>query len=295
MNQPSAPQRQRRIPAALLTVALTGLAVMLVGAYLEGAPMAGFLNLPALLIVGAGTFAATMAASGPARFFRSFSAYRRGLREPQPPWVDGAREIIHAAGILRGPGIRALEDHAEEIRERDEFFAQGLQLVADQADEDQLVEILEAAAMSEQEQLLADADIFERAGGYAPTMGIIGTVMGLTHALGMLDHPDQLGPAIASAFMATLYGVGSANLLLLPAGQRLEALAHDQLTYRRMQIAGLSAVLAGEGTRILADRLVALMPPGTATAERLLGDDTPTDREGQVSGKAQEDGAPTQA
>ncbi len=107
----------------------------------------------------------------------------------------------------------------------------------------------------------ADRTVFEKAGGFAPTMGILGTVLGLVHVLQNLDQPSTLGPAISGAFIATLYGVGSANVIFLPVASKLHHIAEAETSLRELTIEGLLAIQAGDNPRVVADKLEAFVPP----------------------------------
>src|SRR5947199_231969 len=125
---------------------------------------------------------------------------------------------------------------------------------------------------------------FLKAGGFAPTMGIIGTVMGLVHVLENLDAPATLGPAISGAFIATLYGVGSANVVFLPTANKLKSMSADEIELRSMTLEGILSIQAGDNPRVVADKLMSFIPPvdrdpdgaepgtadGVAAAEREL-------------------------
>jgi chemotaxis protein MotA len=102
---------------------------------------------------------------------------------------------------------------------------------------------------------------FEKAGGFAPTIGIIGTVMGLVHVLQNLSAPATLGPSISSAFIATLMGVGSANVIYLPVANRLKALSAEEIELRTLTVEGILSVQAGDNPRVVADKLTSFVPP----------------------------------
>jgi chemotaxis protein MotA len=108
---------------------------------------------------------------------------------------------------------------------------------------------------------------FDKAGGYAPTMGIIGTVFGLVHVLGNLDAPETLGPSISAAFIATLVGVASANVLYLPVSARLKQLSQQELHFRAMTLEGILAIQAGDNPRVVAEKLIAYVPPSQRPSE----------------------------
>ncbi len=108
---------------------------------------------------------------------------------------------------------------------------------------------------------------FEKAGGFAPTMGIIGTVLGLVHVLENLDAPETLGPAISGAFIATLYGVASANVVFLPVANKLKLITENEIALQEMTMEGVLAIQAGDNPRIVADKLTAFVPPDQRAAE----------------------------
>ena len=107
----------------------------------------------------------------------------------------------------------------------------------------------------------ANAEVFITAGGFAPTLGILGTVLSLVHVLMSLSNPGQLGESIASAFLATLYGVGSANLIYLPVANRLKELSTEELLYREMLLEAILSIQAGENPRLLGEKIEAFLPP----------------------------------
>jgi chemotaxis protein MotA len=113
---------------------------------------------------------------------------------------------------------------------------------------------------------------FEKAGGFAPTMGIIGTVMGLVHVLENLDAPATLGPAISGAFIATLYGVGSANVIFLPTANKLKAISAEEVELRSMTLEGILSIQAGDNPRVVADKLLSFIPPEERATETEAGE-----------------------
>lgn len=257
-----------KLPFGTIIVALAGLAVMLVGAMIEGSPIMGFLNLPAFLIIAGGTTGATMAAVGVERFLTIKDAWMSAQQAASPNWENTARELVSAADIARKEGMLALEGKVKDTS--DPFMASCYQLLADGVDQNVAREILWARIETEAGELKEYATIFEKMGGFAPTMGIIGTVMGLTHALQLLDQPELLGPAIAGAFMATLYGVASANLLWTPTCDRINAAAKERKEYRGMIVAATMAIHRGDDSRSVAEKLCA-MSPVPLDAESLRG------------------------
>lgn len=247
-----------KLPFGSIVAGVGGLCIMLAGAVIEGAPIAGFFNIPALLIVGGGTMGATMATFGLETFMQIGKAFMTAQKAESPDWEKAATQLVQAADLARREGMLRLEKEAQSTT--DPFLATCYQLLADGADPSVMREILWAEAETEHHKIKVYAEIFNKAGGYSPTMGIIGTVMGLTHALQLLDQMDKLGPAIASAFMATLYGVSSANLFFLPTGGRLQELGKEQEAYREFQISAIMSIQRGDNPRQVAEKLAAMAP-----------------------------------
>lgn len=247
-----------KLPFGTILAGSVGLCIMLLGAFLEGSPIMGFLNLPAFLIVGGGTVGATMATFGLETFMQIGKAFMTAQKAESPDWEKAAAELVNAADLARREGMLRLEKEAQSTS--DPFLATCYQLLADGADPSVMREILWAEAETEHHQIKVYAEIFNKAGGYSPTMGIIGTVMGLTHALQLLDQMDKLGGAIAGAFMATLYGVASANLFFLPTGGRLQELGKEQEAYREFQISAIMSIQRGDNPRQVAEKLAAMAP-----------------------------------
>src|SRR5256885_9998291 len=172
--------------------------------------------------------------------------------------------MVSFAGRARREGLLALEDEIAEIE--DAFTRKGLQLVVDGTDPELIREILENEIDGMAARHAQGAAPFEKAGGFAPTIGIIGTVMGLIHVLQNLSSPDTLGPAISGAFIATLYGVASANIVLLPMANKLKLLSHEEQELRTLALEGILAVQAGDNPRVVADKLLAFIPPADREA-----------------------------
>ena len=149
----------------------------------------------------------------------------------------------------------------------DPFTKKGLQLVVDGTDPDLVADILESENDAMRKRHAAAVQPFDKAGGYAPTMGIIGTVFGLIHVLGNLDQPATLGPMIAAAFIATLLGVASANVVFLPAGARLKQLSQEELHARSLIVEGILSIQAGDNPRVVQEKLITFVPPKQRLSE----------------------------
>ena len=167
--------------------------------------------------------------------------------------------LVEYAEKARRDGLLALDEQLGD--EPDPFIKKGLQLVVDGTDPEMVAEVLEAENDGMRKRHQACAQPFEKAGGYAPTMGIIGTVFGLIHVLENLDKPETLGPSISAAFIATLLGVATANVVYLPVGARLKQLSQAELHYRELTLEGVLAIQAGENPRVIREKLVTYVPP----------------------------------
>jgi chemotaxis protein MotA len=252
-------------------------ATIAMGATMEGSQIMAVLNMPALLIVLGGTFGAVMAGTSfdsikaiPALYKRAFSAEPFDLR-------GRVAELVGYAEKARRDGLLALDGEVGSIE--DDFTRKGLQLVVDGTDPDMVAEVLESEVDAMARRHQAGTQPFEKAGGYAPTMGIVGTVFGLIHVLQQLDKPDTLGPAISAAFIATLLGVASANVVFLPVAARLKQLSMAEREFRGLTIEGILGIQAGDNPRVLGDKLMTFVPPalrddaGAATSSDAGGSD----------------------
>ncbi len=247
-----------------------GIAVAVVGillaAMMEGTSPAAFIDIPAIIIIVAGTGGATMASVGMDNMKRIPSLYKMVLNAPPPDVAGRVQLLVSLAEQARREGLLALDQRVSEVD--DEFTRKGLQLVVDGIDPDLVRAVLEAEIDGMTARHHMGATVFEKAGGFAPTMGIIGTVMGLIHVLQNLAAPSTLGPAISSAFIATLFGVGSANVIYLPIGNRLKALSASEVELRTLTLDGILAVQAGDNPRVVAEKLNSYIAP----SERLGAD-----------------------
>ena len=220
---------------------------------LEGGHPSALLNAPAFLIVIAGTTGCVMVQYPIKVFIGALAKFKWLIK---PPFHDLAAQVTILEGmatLARQQGLLALENEISKIDEP--FLSKGIQMVVDGVDKEQLVHLLENEIEFEQHQLEQSAKVYEAFGGYAPTMGILGAVLGLIHAMGLLDKPDQLGPAIAVAFIATIYGVGSCNIIFLPTGNRFKNIAHDIGFYKNMILEGILSIASGENALQLKRRM----------------------------------------
>ncbi|MFC5700813.1 flagellar motor protein [Cohnella faecalis] len=236
---------------------LAGLAAIIGGFLWEGGHIGGLFEITAVLIVFGGTFAAVAISFPWSRLRKIPDALRLAFRPQVENPAQLIEDMVEYATIARREGVLALETRAADHPNR--FLRDGLQMVVDGTDPDLNRQILEVEIDAMEQKLEQQAKIFESAGGYAPTMGIIGTVMGLIHVLGGLADPSTLGPAIAVAFTATLYGVASANILYLPLAAKIRSRIAEQVHVMELMLEGILGIQAGENPNLIRKKLVAFM------------------------------------
>ncbi len=217
------------------------------GNLLEGGHAGALLNLPAALIVLGGTFGAALLQTPLSTFVRSMNVFQWIFVSPKIDMLGGIQRVVGWAITARKEGLLGLEAIADN--ENDAFARKGLQLLVDGTEPEAIRNILEVDLFTQETRDLNAAKVYEAMGGYAPTIGIIGAVRGLIHVMGNLADPSQLGTGIATAFVATIYGVGSANLLFLPVASKLKNHVQRQVQYRDMLIEGLLSIAEGENPR----------------------------------------------
>ena len=229
---------------------------------LEGGSPASILLIPSIILVFGGAFAAGMAggvlkdATGVGKQLQ-----KAFLAKVTPP-TQLVETIVKLAERARREGLLALEDAVKTVDHT--FLKRGLQLAIDGTDPEELNDILHAEVSAKKKADKAGSKLFENMGGYAPTIGIIGTVMGLVHVLENLDKPQTLGHSISAAFVATLWGVLSANLIWLPVAARLTRLSAVEAEEMELVIDGVLAIQAGSNPRLVAQKLRSLLPPDEA-------------------------------
>src|SRR3954452_1606491 len=250
---------------------------LLAGSTMEGTSPASYFNVPAMLIVFVGTFGATLAGSTMEQMKRIPTLYKKAIKPDKPDLSSQLELLVSFAERARREGLLALDDEVGQLD--DSFTKKGLQLVVDGTDPELVREILENEMDGMAPRPRAGAQPFDKAGGLGPTLGIIGTVMGLVHVLQTLSQPATLGPAISGAFIATLYGVASANLVFLPTANKLKLLSVEEQELRTMTLEGILAIQAGDNPRVVADKLLSFTPP----SERAAGDED----EGAPAGAAE--------
>ena len=232
---------------------LLGIGAIVVGQVLEGGHLGSLVQPTAFLIVIFGTLGAVMLQS-PLNIF--MMAVRMGKWVFVPPASNPElviRQIEQWSFLARKEGLLALEAQVSALK--DPFIVKGLQLLVDGAEPERLREVMEVEITAWERTLKAAAKVWESAGGYAPTIGIIGAVMGLIHVMENLSDPSKRGAGIAVAFVATIYGVGSANLIFLPVAKKLLGHVARLVTLREMLVDGLVGIANGDNPRIIESRM----------------------------------------
>lgn len=227
---------------------------------MEGGNPASLFAPPALMLIFLTTPLVTIAGGTLADAKTAGSSLVRAFTGKVKPAGDLVPIMVGLAERARKEGLLALQDQVNGID--DEFLKSGITMAIDGTDPEELRDILEAQVYSKQQADKQAAKFFADAGAYAPTIGIIGTVMGLVHVLENLSTPDKLGHLIAGAFIATLWGVMSANVIFLPLGNRLKRLGQLEAERMELTIEGISAIQAGSNPRVVAQKLRSLLGPG---------------------------------
>ncbi len=223
------------------------------GNFIEGGRLTALLNLPAFMIVIGGT-------CGAALLQTQFSVLRRTAMVLvwvfTPPVLSSGialEKVLSWSNTARREGLLGLETVSDT--EPDKFVRTGLQMLVDGNEPAAIRDVLETEIFTRQDIDMAAAGVFEAMGGYAPTIGILGAVMGLIHVMSHLAEPSRLGSGIATAFVATIYGVGSANLIFLPIAAKIKSNVLRQSQMKQMIMEGLIAIADGENPRNIELRL----------------------------------------
>jgi chemotaxis protein MotA len=228
-------------------------AAILGGQVLEGGSLGSLVQLAAFLIVIGGTIAAVMVQSPLPVFLDGMRLARWVVLPPQSDLPSVIAQVAGWAADARRDGILALENHLPGIE--DAFIRNGVQMLVDGFEPERIREALEVETVAWEERQRAAAKVWEAAGGYAPTIGILGAVLGLIHVMENLSDPAKLGSGIAVAFVATVYGVGSANLLFLPVASKLKTLISREVRRREIVADGVLGVANGENPKVIEGRL----------------------------------------
>jgi chemotaxis protein MotA len=252
-------------PATLIGIVLA-LAALLVTMIMEGSSPMAIVLIPPLILVFGGTFGAAIAGAALNDVKKIGGWFKQALLPPQvPPISDRIQTLVSLAEKARKEGLLALEAQVKEIE--DPFLRRGLQMGIDGTDPEELRTVLEGEISAKKAEDKVAAKFFTAMGGYAPTVGIIGTVVGLIHVLENLSDPSSLGPLIAGAFVATLWGVLSANIFWLPMGAKITRISELQAAQMELLVEGITEIQAGTSPRAVRQKLTSLVPPSEVAKE----------------------------
>jgi len=232
---------------------LLALVAIIGGQLLEGGHTNSLFQLTAFIIVIGGTLGAIMLQNPLPVFLRGMRMAKWAFVPPPQDAVHLIQQVADWSNTARRGGLLALEPAIEDLD--DPFAKRGLQMLIDGAEPETLRETLQVEVDAYEAQQRLAAKVWESAGGYAPTIGILGAVLGLIHVMENLSDPSKLGAGIAVAFVATVYGVGFANMFFLPIANKLKNIIGREIVMREMLIEGLIAVANGENPRLIERRL----------------------------------------
>lgn len=233
-----------------LIVAVGG---VLGGQAIEGGKVQSILQATAALIVLGGTFGACLVQFPFSVVIRSFKAVAKVFQEPKINNREVIQGIIRLANKARKDGVIALETDAQKIN--DLFLKRALTMAMDGVEPKVLRETMELEIENLEEEAEHPIKFWQAAGGYSPTIGILGAVLGLIHVMENLNDPSKLGGGIAVAFVATVYGVGLANLLYFPMAGKLRQKAKALMVAKQIMLVGVISILEGENPRLIEDKL----------------------------------------
>ena len=228
------------------------------GAVLEGLHLTALVQPTAAIIVLGGTFGATFVSFPLPGVIKAFKDLGKVIFMPSAKPEGLIKDMIGYAAKARRNGLISLEQEAQTIK--DPFTKRGISMVVDGIDPQKLREALEIEIDSYEEHEKESAEFFESAGGFAPTIGIIGAVLGLIHVMNNLSDTSKLGGGIAVAFVATIYGLMTANIICLPFATKLKGRVKAECHRRRMVLEGLIAIQNGENPHFIEQKLGAFIP-----------------------------------
>lgn len=232
---------------------VVSIACIIGGQALEGGHIGSIMQFTAFMIVIGGTIGAVMVNYPMKPFLNAFKLAISSLLSSNVDYEGFINQLEGFAQISRKEGILSLESKIGDVK--DPFLRKGLQYVIDGTEPETLEKILGIEMAYEEEREILSAKVFETAGGFAPTIGIIGAVLGLIHVMENLADPSKLGGGIAAAFVATIYGVGFANLLFLPLAGNIKIKIRARGVLKELIIEGLVAIATGENPRLLREKL----------------------------------------
>lgn len=241
-------------PSPILAI-VTGLGLILLGNMLEGGHISSLIQPTAAIIVLGGTVGATWLASTNEEIKLLVKMFKKVVFPGKTNRRQLLEDMVKVSTVVRREGMLAVEGLIEQIQ--DDFLKRGLRMLVDGASAEDVKRVLEPEIDIEEHHGSNAGKVMETAGGFAPTIGILGAVLGLIHVMQNLSDPSKLGAGIAVAFVATIYGVGFANLLFIPLGNRIKKLCAAEAETRQMILAGVLGIAAGVNARQIEEMLSA--------------------------------------
>jgi chemotaxis protein MotA len=251
-------------------VTLLGFGVSIVALFvfmtLEGVSPGALLFLPAIILVIVATFGAAMASQTMADLKKMPAWFKMALMPAKvAPPTEQIQTLVSLAEKARKEGLLALEAQVKAIE--DPFLKRGLQMGIDGTDPEELRTVLESEISAKKAEDKVAAKFMNAMGGYAPTIGILGCIVGLMNVMGNLNQPETLGPMVSAAFIATLWGVMAANFWFLPMGAKILRVSELQAAQMELLVEGIAEIQAGTSPRAVRQKLNALIPPSELAKE----------------------------
>ncbi len=245
-------------------VTLIGFGISIVALFvfmtLEGVSPTTLIFLPAIILVIVATFGAAMASQTMADLKKMPAWFKMAVLPAKvPPPTDQIQILVSLAEKARKEGLLALEAQVKAIE--DPFLKRGLQMGIDGTDPEELRDVLESEISAKKAEDKVAAKFMNAMGGYAPTIGILGCIVGLMNVMGNLNEPETLGPMVSAAFIATLWGVMAANFWFLPMGAKILRVSELQAAQMELLVEGIAEIQAGTSPRAVRQKLNALIPP----------------------------------
>jgi chemotaxis protein MotA len=236
-----------------ITGVVLSLLAVIGGNFLEGGHTDSLLQLTAFVIVFGGTLGAILVQTPLNVFIHAMKRFKWVFIPPKIERRLTLKKVLDWSKIARKDGLLGLQKAAD--REKDKFTKKGLMLLVDGNEPEEIRKILDVEIDITAANEMNAAKVYEAMGGYSPTIGIIGAVLGLIHVMNNLADPSALGPGIAVAFVATIYGVGFANFFFLPISNKLKTLSRDLTQYQEMLVDGVASIAEGENPRVIQSKL----------------------------------------
>jgi chemotaxis protein MotA len=245
----------------ILTIAgvLLALGSVLGAAMMEGTHMEDLIMAPAMVLVFGGTFFATLIGMSMEEMKNLPAVIKVVVMSRSQDPVKLILTLVDFARLARREGLLILEKQVKAIQ--DPYLRKGIRLLVDGVDPEQVRSILETDLGLMAQRHKEGEKFFGTMAGFAPTLGVIGTVMGLVHMLGNLSDPGKMGPLIASAFIATLYGVSSANLVFMPIANKLKGKHAAEMVTKRLVLEGVLSIQLGDNPKVTEEKLTSFLPP----------------------------------